>query len=419
MKKLNKGQIPEKTRHPGVFRVSTPSVDDISVMSGKIGFMILLIVFNIAMDRVDAWGKKTSKKSTVLSAQKVLAAAQKRLKKARSLRDKGKMELAVEEYKLALQTDPSLAEGCLELGDLYFEIKIFESAAIYLESGLQLAEQQGLDAILIGRGWCKLAQCHQKLGKLDIASGDLVKAVRVLPQDSMIRKTLGDIHAARDRIEDAFAAYQEAVKIDPSEVEPWWAMGDLGLRNKRANFVQEAYRGLMAADSSKGKEFRDLMEEAHIKPLDLPIAAKNSDIARKPDDPYADSYADPYGDAPDTTTLKQSSKIVIPKATTSTIPTKEIPGEIIASAIKRLFDTDDEISRKAEAELVSLGISALPALEKSLGSSDPDERIKALGVLAAMGKLAKSAIKSVNEALNDDDPGVRDAANAAIKTIQQ
>ncbi|HQG27298.1 MAG TPA: tetratricopeptide repeat protein, partial [Candidatus Ozemobacteraceae bacterium] len=236
----------------------------------------------------EAWGKKKKGKTSAgaPSAQKISAVASKMLQKARVLREKGKNEQAIETYKQALQIDPALPEAYLELADIYSDINIPESASAMLEAGLPLAEQLGYEPAALAAAWCRAAELNVRLGNLDLASGDLVKATTLDPDDPLPHKIAGDIHAVKQRYEDAFKAYREAVRLDPQFGDAWAAMGTLALETKRAKEAQAAYNGLLGADTDRARQFAESMRQARLKPV---VTQKQSPerIAAPADDPYA------------------------------------------------------------------------------------------------------------------------------------
>ncbi len=259
----------------------------------------MMICLAFSPQSASAWGKKPGKSSLKVppSPEKILREAQKRLKKARALRDKGKNDLAIAEYVDTLRIDPSLSEGYIELGALYSELGIHEKVVEFLEGGLPVAVQQGYDPQSVGDSYCLLAASYKELGKLEEASGALVKAVECVPNDPRPQKILGDIFVLRTRPEDAFAAYRKSLELDAQNADCWWALGELALKAKKPQAVQEAYHGLLKSDSSRGKEFVRLMEDAHIKPQppSTAVAASPSPATRSgtEDDPYAAAPSSP------------------------------------------------------------------------------------------------------------------------------
>ena len=141
--------------------------------------LIALLLIFASSGATEGWTKKGKKPASTkaessirtkpskaeLTAVKAAAKARKSLAKARTLRDKGKIEMALVEYQSALELDPSYAEAYLEMGAVYFEANMPQPAAQALETGVSLARQQGFDAELVTQGYCQLAESYRQLGR--------------------------------------------------------------------------------------------------------------------------------------------------------------------------------------------------------------------------------------------------------------
>lgn len=64
-----------------------------------------------------------------------------------------------------------------------------------------------------------------------------------------------------------------------------------------------------------------------------------------------------------------------------------------------------------------IGSAAVPALVRSLKSTDPDVRLRAAEILGRMGPEAKESVPDLIERLGDDDPRVRKMAIRALGQI--
>src|SRR5262249_31610997 len=91
----------------------------------------------------------------------------------------------------------------------------------------------------------------------------------------------------------------------------------------------------------------------------------------------------------------------------------------IPALIGRLSDEDAEVRARAAEALTRIGPGGLEALIRALKDRDPRTRRGAADVLGSFGAEAKPAVTDLTECAKDDDPGVRDAAAAAIKRIQE
>ena len=92
-------------------------------------------------------------------------------------------------------------------------------------------------------------------------------------------------------------------------------------------------------------------------------------------------------------------------------------GEATKKSFDQLF-TEDEPSRlEAQNNFVAWGEAGLPVLELGLSDPDPERRITVLKTLAKLGAKARQAYPSIQEAVNDPDPGVQEEAEKAIESL--
>lgn len=89
------------------------------------------------------------------------------------------------------------------------------------------------------------------------------------------------------------------------------------------------------------------------------------------------------------------------------------------SQIAALLDENEALQQAAAQMLIGTGSSAVPALAAALGHARPEVRRWAALVLGRLGGEARRAIPELTTALEDADPGVREAAREALRMIDQ
>lgn len=226
-----------------------------------IGVLILCSTAIFLADPVIARGTRSGDTTTSeQSPEKAFEASQKHLEKARAFREKGKNEMAVEEYRKSIGADPTMVYSYLELGELYSQTNAPENAVEMLDLGISIALLQEIIEPDIGRYCCLLAKNHHALGRIDLASGDLVKAQKYLPDDPLPQIVLGDIQADRGRFKDAIVAYRQALKLDQQNPACWLALGNVAIKSRLPDVAQEAYQGLLNVDPDKAAAFGEVMK---------------------------------------------------------------------------------------------------------------------------------------------------------------
>lgn len=371
----------------------------------------------IAPHPAEAWGKKKKGKPSAVAptAQKISAVAAKLLQKARVLREKGKNEQSIETYKQALQIDSTLAEAYLELADIYSDINIPESAAAMLETGLPLAEQLGYEPATLAAAWCQAAELNVQLGNLDLASGDLVKATTLVPEDALPHKIAGDIHAAKQRVDDAFKAYREAVRLNPQFGDAWFAMGTLALEAKRAKEAQAAYNGLLGADSDRARQFAESMLQARLKPVVAPKQPQERPAASN-DDPYAVPEAPSSGPRKPKNPISPAPKPVA--AAERENPYEGIDPRPASSSLTPTTNRPDATASRPPAS-TSVSDSVAGTSSRSVASApapqQPAEPVKETETVAGAPAtestpLSDSLLQAMADRLFDEDPAMADKA---------
>ncbi|HNV68575.1 MAG TPA: tetratricopeptide repeat protein [Candidatus Ozemobacteraceae bacterium] len=313
-----------------------------------------------------AWTKKgkkpakekgsTSEKSkpskAELSAVKAAAKARKSLAKARTLRDKGKIEMALVEFQSAIDLDPSYAEAYLEMGGLYFDSNLPDPAAQALELGIPLARQQGIDAVLVAQAYCQLAESYRRIGRLNEALDQAKSASEVAPQDALPWKISGATHLDSDNEPEALKSLQEAVRLDPQFVEAWELLGQVALRRKDEALAQRVYEGLYRCDTFKADLYKTDMNQSGLKAA-APPKTKPVPPSAHMDDPYAigpatapASFAAPAtaGEPKKATATATVATQTIPRPAPPTppvTPTRPVPAKVVRPAGQKTFTGDE------------------------------------------------------------------------------
>jgi len=194
--------------------------------------------------------------------QRALEISQKHLQKARTLKEKGKSEAAIAEYRKSVEACSATVVAYLELGELYAQTGAHAKAVEMLDIGISMALLQEIVDPDIGRSCCILAKSHQALGRSDLASGALVKAMKYLTDDPLPYVVLGDIQTERRKYDEAFGAYRRALAMDATNADGWWAFGTSALRAKRPEVAREAHQGLLQADPDRALRFAEEMTMA-------------------------------------------------------------------------------------------------------------------------------------------------------------
>ncbi|HEX6773396.1 MAG TPA: tetratricopeptide repeat protein, partial [Acidobacteriaceae bacterium] len=150
------------------------------------------------------------------------------------------LELAISEYKQISQLDPSDIQSHLVLGQLYTVNHDSDLAQKEFEAA-QKIDPNSEDVAL-------------NLARLYGESGDIRKAIdtlKAVPEDDRSAKLAFALGAGYDQIKDtkdAVTAYQQAVDMDPDNLDAKRALAQALLNNNQLSDAEHAYQEIASAD---------------------------------------------------------------------------------------------------------------------------------------------------------------------------
>lgn len=132
----------------------------------------------------------------------------------------GEPNLAVEEYKKAIELDPNFAEAHCSLGNAYFVLG---------EVNLSVEEYKKAIRIkpLLSEARCGLAAAYHRLGDKDSAIRELKEATEINPKDGTLHYNLGKIYDEAQKYELAKREYEKAIEITPNDYEAYHNLGKI------------------------------------------------------------------------------------------------------------------------------------------------------------------------------------------------
>ncbi len=139
---------------------------------------------------------------------------------------KGRLDESVKAYQKCLEINPQFTEAHNNLGTVYQELKFLDKAegefkAALLDMGYQNRELP----------YFNLARLYVSQGRLDEALENVQKSIQIKPRLAMAQHLRGFIFEKRNRLDDAIASYEAAVKIVPEEVTFSYDLGVAYFKN--------------------------------------------------------------------------------------------------------------------------------------------------------------------------------------------
>jgi tetratricopeptide (TPR) repeat protein len=156
----------------------------------------------------------------------------------------GKLDDAEKTYRRAIQLRPHYWAGYSWLGTFYYHQARYEEAASMFSQVIALAP----DSI---RGYYDLGATYNSQGRYADAIGMLQRSIAIRPTAAAY-SNLGNAYFYLRRYNEAPGAYEQAVKLSPSEYILWWNLAD-GYNWAPGKGVQavEAYRQTISLAKKK------------------------------------------------------------------------------------------------------------------------------------------------------------------------
>jgi hypothetical protein len=348
------------------------------------------------------------------------------LKSARKDYDKGNVQPALDAYWKILEIDPQETIAYLELGEIYYELRIYSRAVELLEPGCEAAERE-IDPDAVSYYYSVLTKTYIELNQLGLAAKSLIKAAEAAPKNPLPRKILGDIYLANKRIKSAYKAYKKALSFDPAyepALEKIAAMESTYKKElaayQKKTVAKPAPKAKSPATTSKPD---DQIEVTAVdqRPMPLPIGTARP---RKPQQPAKPARQKPEP-APVTEPDKQPSAATAasrpvptsrPVQQPATKPVATNPAEVDWHLDKLLAGNPEE-KQKATAFFVSLENEGLIEIEELLFDPDPEVRIIGIRTIASFDSLKTRAANILKDASDDPDPAVKQEIQNALKNL--
>ena len=149
---------------------------------------------------------------------------------------KGDLEESVKAFQKCLEIDPQFTEARNNLGTVYQEMNALDKAEAEFRRALE-------DPIYANRElpYYNLARLYVLQDRLDEALQSARMALQSQPRLAMAHNLQGVILEKRDRLEEAVAAYEQAVRIVPDDILFNYNLGVAYFKNEDYAKAKEAF----------------------------------------------------------------------------------------------------------------------------------------------------------------------------------
>ena len=181
--------------------------------------------------------------------------------KAVSLYKQGQYREAIEEFNKVLAEYPDHADSWKFVGLSWYQLKEYASATAPLEKALALKRKEGRNDPDVIRA---LGQANLSLKEYEKSLPYLETLARMQMNVSANFYMLGVTYANLNRAEEAAAAFEKAIKLDPADADSWYYLGVQYFRNGKIDQSIVSLRNGLKAQP-KNAEMLGLLTEALLR----------------------------------------------------------------------------------------------------------------------------------------------------------
>lgn len=354
------------------------------------------------------------------------------LNSARKQYDSGKVQQALDSYWKILEIDPQETFAYLELGEIYFELKIYDRAIELLEPGCKTAELE-MDPETVCHYYCVLTNAYVQIKQLGKASKALIKAADASPKNPLPRKILGDIYLANNRVKSAYKAYKKALSFDPNYEPALEKIGELTTKYNiqvSQNPVKEKSASTPVnkrPEPARPRPVQPSPEPAQTKPAPEPVNDDLIPVAIIPMPKSAPAPAEPV-----TTPRPRPNSSPKPSVSAAPVPVPatasgsaatsgekaQVDPAIVEEQLDKLLAGSVAEKKDATDFFVGMNADGIVEVEELLYDSDPEVRIVAIRALSAFKAHKERVVKILQDSSDDPDPQVQKEIQGALSVLK-
>jgi tetratricopeptide (TPR) repeat protein len=158
---------------------------------------------------------------------------------------------AEQEYKAALEIDPTSADAATGLANIYMAGRRLPEAAAALRK-VVVAHPDDVSAHI------QLGRVLAADGKNDDAITELQTAVKMAPADASTERELADLYVSAGKNDEAVAAYRGLIAAHPDDAELHRGLGESLLREKKFIDAQQEFLTTVKLKPDMGEAYGDL-----------------------------------------------------------------------------------------------------------------------------------------------------------------
>lgn len=163
---------------------------------------------------------------------------------------------AVENLEKAVAAAPGSAEAHLALGEAYFRSQRKDDAQKQFEAGLTLDKaaalpvtSQSADEVFL------FGNVHAGLNQLDEAKAAYEDALKLDPNKAAAYTNLGVVYYQQGKLDDAIAQLQKSLEIDPQDADTQYMLGAAYVQKNDLSNAEKAFKQALALKPELGQAY--------------------------------------------------------------------------------------------------------------------------------------------------------------------
>lgn len=192
--------------------------------------------------------------------------------------DKGLIDRAIAEYRLALQLNPNLQYAYDGLGKAYASKGLFNKAISYFKRAVNLDPKSAV-------AHCNLGRAYNDKGLIDQAENEFKRAIELDPDNAKAHNDLGVTYSKKGLIDEAITEYELATELDPENAG---IHNNLGAAYAQKNLLDQAakeFERALELDPNLESALKNLESTRNEAWQGTPVLEDDSSLIR-PDDPF-------------------------------------------------------------------------------------------------------------------------------------
>lgn len=202
------------------------------------------------------------------------------LQKGEKLAQEGQADKAIDCCTQVIAQDPDNGAAYRQLGDIYFDLKQFETASEHYGKTIELKPK-------FPYPYFRLGQIYKHQEKWADSVDSFQKAITLKPNNPWFHKALGEVYLTQERFNEAEAAFQTTIELKPDIQDAYFRLGVAQQKQKKLETAIASFESFLELNSNHFGANQYLGDiYAQKKKFDTAIAHYQKAIEIKSNNPF-------------------------------------------------------------------------------------------------------------------------------------